>query len=82
MSINVETCYCFFNVGLFAKMDQMKCKKLQNLCSYIRKVGYFFHSHPHKKTYIICCTNFIKDSSNYLSRKTCRNIKERLCTMV
>ena len=37
-------------------MNQLKCKQLQMLCSYILQESYFFYCNPHKNVY-----NFIKD---------------------
>ena len=56
----MKTCDCFFDIGLCAKINQLKCKELQKLFSCNRTVNFFFYYNVNQKTYIICCWDFIK----------------------
>ena len=69
MSFSVKTCDRFFDVGLFAKMNQLKYEEFQKLCSNNRRQSFFFYYDGTQKLYIICCWNFIKDCFQTLKVK-------------
>ena len=57
----MKTCDCFFDVGLFAKVSQLKCEEFHKLCICNQTKSFFFYYNVNQKLYIICCRNFIKD---------------------
>ena len=38
----MKTCDCFFDVGMFAKINQLKCKEFQKLCTCNQTMTFFF----------------------------------------
>ena len=62
MSIDVKTCDCFFDVGLFAKMNRrLKYDEIQQLCISNQIKTFFLYYHYEELWYIICCKNFLID---------------------
>ena len=67
----MKTCDCFFDVGLFAKMNQPKCKEFHKMCTHNRTKRFFFLlSCQSKIIHNLQQVFYTKLFSNYQSQKT------------